>query len=218
LFPVLYAIIDPGLDLEMRARPSLALALELADAGVRLIQLRDKRASARDIHAQAREFTERLSPHGVRLILNDRPDIAAIAEAGGVHVGQEDVPVEEARRICGPTRWVGVSTHNLEQLREASASSADYIAVGPLFPTATKENPEPVVGIEFLRAARGLTRKPLVAIGGITVERAEELFRAGVDSVAVIRDLALARDPAARAREYLSIAERVRLERASRQG
>lgn len=218
MFPALYAIVDAGLDLEMRATPSLPLALELADAGVRLMQLRDKRATARDIHAQAREFVERLSPHGVRLILNDRPDIAAIAGAGGVHVGQEDVPVEEARRICGPSSWVGVSTHNLEQLREASATSADYIAVGPLFPTLTKENPEPVVGIEFLRAARGLTRKPLVAIGGITVERAEEVYRAGADSVAVIRDLALARDPGARAREYLAIAERVCLERASRQG
>lgn len=218
MFPALYAIIDPGLDLEMRATPSLPFALELADAGVRLIQLRSKRATARNIHAQAVQFVEHLSPHGVRLILNDRPDIAAIAGAGGVHVGQEDVPVEEARRICGPSSWVGVSTHNLEQLREASASSADYIAVGPLFPTSTKENPEPVVGIELLRAARALTRKPLVAIGGITVERAEELFRAGADSVAVIRDLALARDPAARAREYLAIAERVCLERASRQG
>jgi thiamine-phosphate pyrophosphorylase len=192
--------------------------LELADAGVRLMQLRDKRASPRDIHAQTRDFVEHLSPRGVRLIVNDRADIAAMAGAGGVHVGQEDLAVEEARAICRPSSWVGVSTHNLDQLREATRTSADYIAVGPLFPTSTKENPEPVVGIEFLREARGLTRKPIVAIGGITVERAAEVFRAGADSVAVIRDLALARDPAARAREYLAIAERVRLERASRQG
>jgi thiamine-phosphate pyrophosphorylase len=188
--------------------------LELADAGVRLMQLRDKRASPRDIHLQTREFVEHLSPRGVRLIVNDRADIAAMAGAGGVHVGQEDLAVEEARRICGPPpAWVGVSTHNLDQLREAARTSADYIAVGPLFPTTTKANPEPVVGIEFLREARGLTRKPIVAIGGITVERAADVFRAGADSVAVIRDLALARDPGARAREYLAIAERVRMGR-----
>ncbi len=214
MFPALYAILDPSIG----GKTSLPLALQLADAGVRLMQLRDKRATPRELEARAREFTEKLSRRGVRLIVNDRPDIAAIAGAGGVHVGQEDLPVEEARRICGAPGWVGVSTHNLEQLREAVGTSADYIAVGPLFPTATKENPEPVVGIEFLRAARGLTRKPLVAIGGITVERAEEVFRAGADSVAVIRDLAPASDPAARARDYLAIAERVRLERASRQG
>lgn len=177
------------------------------------MQLRDKRSSPRDIHLQATEFVEHLSPRGVWLIVNDRADIAAMARAGGVHVGQEDLAVEEARRICGPSSWVGVSTHNLEQLREAAGTSADYIAVGPLFPTTTKENPDPVVGIELLREARALTRKPIVAIGGITVERAAEVFRAGADSVAVIRDLALAHDPAARAREYLAIAERVRLER-----
>jgi thiamine-phosphate pyrophosphorylase len=121
--------------------------------------------------------------------------------------------VEQARRICKHPLWVGVSTHNLEQLREATRTSADYIAVGPIFPTATKENPDPVVGIDFLRAARQLTQKPLVAIGGITVDSAADVFRAGADSVAVIRDLVSAGDPAGRAREYLAVAERVRSER-----
>ena len=218
MFPALYAILDACLDPSIGPRSSLPYALELADAGVRLMQLRDKRGTARAIYEHAQELAERLAPHGVRLIVNDRPDIAAMAGAGGVHVGQEDLAVEEARRICGPPGWVGVSTHNLEQFREATGTSADYIAVGPLFPTQTKENPEPVVGIEFLRAARGLTRKPIVAIGGITVERAEEVFRAGADAVAVIEDLALAEDPAARAREYLAIAERVRAELALGQG
>ncbi len=92
--------------------------------------------------------------------------------------------------------WVGVSTHNLEQLRAADATSADYIAVGPIFPTGTKANPDPVVGLEFLRAARQITRKPLVAIGGITVESAGDVYRAGADSIAVIRDLMAASDPA----------------------
>ena len=142
--------------------------------------------------------------------VNDRPDIARLAGAGGVHVGQEDLPVERARKICGKGLWVGVSTHLLEQLREADATSADYIAVGPIFPTQTKERPDPVVGIEFLRQARLRTQKPLVAIGGITVESAEQVFRAGADSVAVIRDLSQAADAGMRAREYLRIAERVR--------
>jgi len=209
LFPSLYAILDPSLI----QQPVVTFAKTLSDAGVRLFQLRDKRASSRQIFAEASELASALAPLDARLILNDRPDIAAIVRAGGVHVGQEDLSVEAARRICGPQCWVGVSTHDLQQLREADGTSADYIAVGPVFPTATKENPDPVVGIDFLREARKLTRKPLVAIGGITVESAPDVFRAGADSVAVIRDLLLASDPAARAREYLAAAESVRLTR-----
>ena len=106
--------------------------------------------------------------------------------------------------------WVGVSTHNLDQLREADRTSADYIAVGPIFPTGTKENPDPVVGVEFVRKARQLTRKPLVAIGGITIESVADVFRAGADSVAIVSDLNAALDPGARAREYLAIANDVR--------
>ena len=206
MFPALYAVVDPSV-IEV---PAIRLAEQLAGAGVELIQLRDKRSSGRHIYDEAKELIAVLGPRGVRFILNDRPDIAAIVGAGGVHVGQDDVPVEEARRICRHPLWVGLSTHNLDQLREAARSSADYIAVGPIFPTVTKENPDPVVGIEFLRAARQLTQKPLVAIGGITVDSAAEVFRAGADSVAVIRDLVSASGPANRAREYLAVAERVR--------
>lgn len=210
MFPALYAIIDPAFAPE----PPVDFALKLADAGVELIQLRDKRATARKIHDEASELVAQLSPRGVHIIVNDRPDIAAMVGAGGLHVGQEDLPVEEARRICGPSLWVGISTHNIEQFREAALTSADYIAVGPIFPTAAKENPDPVVGIDFVRAARRLTPKPIVAIGGITVESAADVFRAGADSVAVIRDLLSAPDPVGRAREYLEIARRVRAERA----
>ena len=209
MFPELYAILDPS----FTPSPPVEFALKLADAGVELIQLRDKRATARKIQAEAVEFIAHLSPQGVRVIVNDRPDIAAIAGAGGVHIGQEDLPVEEARRICGASRWVGISTHNLDQFRDASLTSADYIAVGPIFPTSAKENPDPVVGIDFVRAVRKLTPKPIVAIGGITVDSAADVFRAGADSVAVIRDLLSAGDPAGRAREYLEIARRVRAER-----
>lgn len=210
MFPALYAILDPSL----APAPPVEFALELAGAGVQLIQFRDKRATSRKIHAEAAELVAHLSPRGARIIVNDRPDIAAIVGAGGVHVGQEDLSVADARRICGPSCWVGISTHNLEQFREAGRTSADYIAVGPVFPTATKENPDPVVGIDFLRAARRLTLKPIVAIGGITIESAADVFRAGADSIAVIRDLLSASDPAGRAREYLEIAERIRTQRA----
>ena len=209
MFPALYAILDPALS----RLPLPDLAETLADAGVKLLQLRDKHATARKTCTDSRQLIERVAARGVRLIVNDRPDIAAIVGAGGVHVGQDDLPVEEARRICGRSCWVGVSTHNIEQLRAADLTSVDYIAVGPIFPTFTKEDPDPVIGLEFLRAARRNTRKTLVAIGGITVESAGEVFRAGADSVAVIRDLVAAPDPSARAAEYLAIAERIRSRR-----
>jgi thiamine-phosphate pyrophosphorylase len=204
MFPALYAILDP----DVSPTPVTEVAVQLADAGVKLIQLRDKRSSAAEILAHARALTAALSSTEARLIVNDRADIAAMCDSGGVHVGQEDLPVEHARRICGPPRRVGVSTHNLQQLREADRTSADYIAIGPIFSTSTKENPDPVVGLDFIRAAREITRKPLVAIGGITLKTAGEVFRAGADSVAIIKDLLLANNPAERAREYLAVAEK----------
>ncbi len=207
-FPPLYAILDP----EFCTTPIANLASALAAAGVKLIQLRDKRNPSSRILATARELNEMLAPKNVRFILNDRPDIAAILNCG-VHVGQEDLPPEDARKIVGPSRWVGVSTHNLDQLRRADRTSADYIAIGPIFPTSTKENPDPVVGLEFIRAARAITRKPLIAIGGITLEKAEDAFRAGADSVAVIRDVGGATNPPEQAKEFLAIAEKSRTPR-----
>lgn len=206
MFPPLYVILDASLI----ARPLRQIAQGLAAEGVELMQLRDKVGSARQIYSEARELLEQLASASVRIIINDRADIAAIVGVGGVHVGQDDLAPEVARSICGAHRWVGVSTHNLAQLREADRTSADYIAVGPIFPTRTKQNLDPVVGVEFVRAARRLTRKPLVAIGGITVESAPDVFRAGADSVAVIRDLLAATDPGQRARDYLAVAKRTR--------
>jgi thiamine-phosphate pyrophosphorylase len=213
LFPALYAILDATAGLPPES--TLAFAEKLAAAGVELIQLRAKNLPSRRYHELSRALVSRIAQYPVHVIVNDRPDIAAIAGAHGVHVGQEDLPVADARKICPPPQWVGVSTHNLEQLRAADLTSADYIAVGPIFPTATKENPDPVVGLEFLRAARKITRKPLVAIGGITVKSASDVFRAGADSVAVISDLATAPDPAARARDYLAIAKQVSARRSA---
>jgi thiamine-phosphate pyrophosphorylase len=111
--------------------------------------------------------------------------------------------VEEARAVVGPDAWVGLSTHNVEQFEKAARTSADYIAVGPIFATTSKANPDPVVGLELIRRARRMTEKPIVAIGGITLERAAEVIEAGADSVAVISDILGAQDPSERARQFL---------------
>ena len=182
------------------------MAEALAESGVELIQYRNKTAASRQIFDVSNRLSKILEPRGVRFIVNDRPDIALLTGAGGVHVGQEDLSVEDARRICGQGRWVGVSTHSLEQVAAADRTPADYIAFGPIFPTATKQNPDPVVGTELLRQVRTMTAKPLVAIGGITLERAAEVYRAGADSLAVIGDLMRAVNPGERAREFLAVA------------
>ena len=207
-FPPLYAILDVA-----AVNSEARIPEALAENGVALIQVRDKHASPRTVFEASKGLVARLSPKGVRVIVNDRPDIAAIIGAGGVHVGQDDLPVEAVRACCGGGLWVGVSTHNLEQFQLAMTTSADYIAVGPIFATVTKENPDPVVGLDLIRAARRLTRKPLVAIGGITVQSAEAVYRAGADSIAVVSDLLSAPKPALRAAEYIGISSRVLAER-----
>ncbi len=204
-FPRLYAIMDAIL---LRTS-ELAFAEMLAESGVELIQYRNKQASSRSLFEVSQKLVHLLHPRGVRTIVNDRADIARLAEADGVHVGQEDLGVAEARAICGPERWVGVSTHTLEQVESADQTPADYIAVGPIFPTETKQNPDAVVGVDFIRRARRLTQKPLVAIGGITLERAVAILRAGADSLAVARDLLGAADPRARAHQFLELAAQV---------
>jgi len=143
----------------------------------------------------------------VSFFVNDRPDVAFLSGAKGVHVGQDDLDVEQARRVVGGERLVGISTHNLEQFERAAASSADYIAVGPVFGTSSKANPDPVVGLDFIRKVRRLTEKLVVGIGGITLERAASVIEAGADSVAVISGILTAPDPAQRARQYIEILE-----------
>jgi thiamine-phosphate pyrophosphorylase len=175
----------------------------LAEAGVRLLQYRNKSAPARQYLESSRKLAEVLLPQGVTFFLNDRPDVAFLAGATGVHVGQDDLEVEQARQIVGRDKLVGVSTHNLEQFERAAASSADYIALGPIFSTSSKANPDPVVGLDLLRKVRALTDKPLVAIGGISLELAAPVIEAGADSVAVISGILSAADPAQRARQYI---------------
>ena len=151
---------------------------------------------------QARTLGKRLG-EPVTLIMNDRADLCLAAECDGVHVGQNDLSPESVRRIIGAHRWLGVSTHNPEQLQEADLTSADYLAIGPVFATSSKLNPDPVVGLEGVRRVRALTRKPLVAIGGITRGNAASVIEAGADSVAVISDLL--RDPGKSAEEFFRI-------------
>ena len=200
VIPRLYAIIDRT---QTGGRSPLEVADILLRSGIRLIQFRDKQASAGEFLASAARVAECVRAAEGVFIVNDRADIARAVGADGVHVGQEDLPVEAARHIVGPGKWVGCSSHTLEQMQTADLSSADYVACGPVFPTASKVNADPVVGLAGVRAARRLTRKPLVAIGGITVGNARAVLDAGADSVAVISGLISAPDIARRAEEFL---------------
>jgi thiamine-phosphate pyrophosphorylase len=199
-FPRLYAILDVSCFAE--AQSLYSAADELVAGGVTLLQYRNKAGSARTMLEQARELRRRLGDK-IRLIMNDRADLCLAAGFDGLHVGQEDLSPESARRVIGPKLWLGVSTHNPEQLREADLTTADYLATGPVFATSSKERPDPVVGLEGVRRARELTRKPLVAIGGITRANARSVLDAGADAVAVISDLL--RGPRKSAEEFFRI-------------
>jgi thiamine-phosphate pyrophosphorylase len=161
----------------------------LLHGGARFIQLRDKEASARELLDQAMACLKLTQKAGATLIINDRVDVALTAGADGVHLGQDDLSVAEAREILGADKIIGVSTHSIAQFRAALETSADYIAVGPVYPTTTKENSAAVVGLKLVREARKLTYRPLVAIGGINHRRAPKVIAAGADSVAVISAL-----------------------------
>ena len=162
----------------------------LAAGGATVVQLRDKHAPPSDFYEQAKAALEVARQHEVRLIINDRVDIALALGAGGVHLGQDDLPPEAARTLLGDDVVVGFSTHNLAQAIEASTWPIDYLALGPIFATSTKENPDPVVGLELLRAVRrAIGERPLVAIGGISHLNAWEAIEAGADSVALISGL-----------------------------
>jgi len=200
VLPRLYAILDTSCFPDTQAL--LSAAEELLAGGVTLLQYRNKSGNTRQMLEQARELKRRLGG-AVKLIMDDRADLCLAAGFDGVHVGQEDLSPAGAREVIGETLLLGVSTHNLEQVKEADKSSANYIAIGPVFSTLSKANPDPVIGLEGVRSARALTRKPLVAIGGINRDNCRSVIDVGADSVAVISDLM--RDPRKSTEDFFRI-------------
>ena len=167
----------------------------LIEGGATLIQLRDKLASARDFYREADAALRVARDRHIKLIVNDRVDVAFALKADGVHLGQSDLPARVARHVLGPAAIIGLSTHNLEQARLAAEQPVDYIAFGPIFMTSTKEAPDPTTGLAALKSVRDVVDMPIVAIGGITISNAAKVLNAGADAVATISSVI--GDPAA---------------------
>jgi len=203
--PRLNAIVDA--DTAARAGwPLIDLARAYLRGGARFLQIRAKNLAAGAFLETAAAIVESAHGYGATVVVNDRADIARLAAADGVHVGQEDLAPEAARSIVGATRLVGVSTHTVGQLQRALREPVNYLAVGPVFSTATKDTGYAPIGLEQVRAAAAIAAAaglPLVAIGGMTLDRAREVIEAGAASVAVISDLIATGDPETRVREYL---------------
>jgi thiamine-phosphate pyrophosphorylase len=203
-FPRLYPIADKA-TLDARGMGVREFAREMTQAGVGVLQYRDKAGAPNEVLRAAAEISSEFEGRECLLIMNDRADLALLA-GWGVHVGHLDLAPEDARRVLGVGKVIGVSTHNEAQVMTADAGVADYVAVGPVFATSTKADTEPVVGLEGVRRARALTRKPLVAIGGITRENARSVIDAGADSVAVIGGLLVKGErPGKIAKDFLDI-------------
>lgn len=162
--------------------------MRLVEGGATLIQYRHKAGSGREVLAAAHAVREAVGSRA-QLIMNDRADVAVAARFAGVHLGQDDLSPAGARLLCPPPMLVGYSTHSPEQVAAADQMPVDYIAIGPVYATTSKQNPDPVVGLDGVRRARSLTSKPLVGIGGITLENCAEVIAAGADTVAVISAL-----------------------------
>lgn len=184
--PAIYPITDTaisGLSIPEQVRRFIA-------GGATFIQIRDKQASSREFFEAAAAAIAIAREHNVNVVINDRVDIAMMLDADGVHLGQEDLSPIQARQLLGERAIIGYSTHTLQQAKEAAAMPVDYIAFGPVFPTSTKDRPDPVVGLEMLRQVKELIGdRPLVAIGGITAETVRSVIDAGADSAAIISDV-----------------------------
>jgi thiamine-phosphate pyrophosphorylase len=203
--PALYAILDAEVA-AARGWTLPDLARACFDGGARLVQVRAKGIGSGWLLEVADAIRAVADPYGARVIVNDRADVAALAGAAGVHVGQDDLPPAAARRVVGGGALVGLSTHSIEQVRQALEEPLDYLAVGPVFGTATKDTGYAPVGLDLVRGAAALAAAralPVVAIGGITLDRAPEVLAAGASSVAVIGDLLATGDPRARARAFV---------------
>ncbi len=201
--PTIYPITDRGI----AGITHLEQAMRLVDGGARFIQLREKNGSSREFFDAAVETVEFARTHSVSIIINDRVDIALAANAAGVHLGQDDMPPEKARALLGDKPIIGYSTHTLEQAIHAATLPVDYIAIGPIFPTRTKADPNAVVGLDGIRRVHEVTGEiPLVAIGGIGVGQVADVLAAGADSVAMIS--AIIGDAAKITQTFRDLAER----------
>ena len=187
----LYIILDPSV---CPPRPLIEVLNTAAEAGAVLFQYRNKTASMKDAYVEALALRQAAAKAGVFFIVNDRCDLALAIDADGVHLGQGDLPLDLARKVMGPEKLIGISTHSLTQVRDATAGKPDYLGFGPIFTPGSKQDHDPVVGLEGLRAIRSLTPLPVFAIGGIHLDRVDDVVRAGADGVAVISAILKATD------------------------
>ena len=197
----LYIILDPSI---CPKRPLIEVLTAAADAGASLFQYRNKTASMKDAYVEALALRQTAANAGVRFIVNDRCDLAMAVDADGVHLGQEDLPLGLARKIMGADKLIGISTHSAEQVQEATAGKPDYLGFGPIFKPGSKQDHDPVVGLEGLRAMRSLTSIPVFAIGGIQLDRVGATISAGANGVAVISAILTATDIRYAVREFLA--------------
>jgi thiamine-phosphate pyrophosphorylase len=187
----LYIILDPSV---CPARPLVEVLTAAAEAGASLFQYRNKTASMKEAYLDALALRQAAAKAGVLFIINDRCDLALAVDADGVHLGQGDLPLDLARKVMGPDKLIGISTHNPDQVREATAGKPDYLGFGPIFKPGSKQDHDPVVGLEGLRAMRRLTSLPVFAIGGIQIDQSGEVMRAGANGVAIISAILKAPD------------------------
>ncbi|MFN3681476.1 MAG: thiamine phosphate synthase [Nitrospira sp.] len=198
----LYVVLDPA---SHPPRPLVDILKEAAEAGVRLFQYRNKTASMKEAYEEARQLKAVASDYDVTFLVNDRCDLALAVDADGVHVGQDDMPYEYARRLMGPHKLIGLSTHNPEQVKEADRLQPNYIGFGPIFEPRSKQNHDPIVGVEGLVTVRSLTTLPLFAIGGITLDNVAAVCKAGADGIAVISAVMQTKDVKGVVRQFMDL-------------
>lgn len=201
-FSLLYPILDAALE----TQESIPSAIDaLARAGCRLVQLRAKDLSTREFLAWAETAVEASRASDIALIINDRADVALLSGASGVHVGEDDLSVAGARRVLGDDAIIGLSTHTIEQAKRADRMAVDYVAIGPVYATESKASAGAPLGVDYVETVRDIVQKPLVAIGGITLDHAPELLAAGIDGLAVISALKNATSLEEEARRWLAL-------------
>ena len=197
----LYVILDPSV---CPVRPLVEVLTTAAEAGASLFQYRNKTASMKDAYVEALVLRQAAAKAGVLFIINDRCDLALAVDADGVHLGQDDFPLDLAKKVMGPDKLIGISTHNPDQVRDATAGKPDYLGFGPIFKPGSKQDHDPVVGLEGLRAMRSLTSLPIFAIGGIQIDQAGEVMRAGANGVAIVSAILKAPDISLAVKAFLA--------------